>query len=174
MMLSDGDIVRRLKSKSYHTRIVIDPCRIIRDVQPCSVDLHLSNDLKKQDGTEYTLDEDSNYTLKPNEFILGSTMEYVEIPEDLSAFVDGKSTMGRLGITAHVTAGFIDAGFKGNITLEIKNLGETDFILEDGMSICQIVFFKLSSPVKRLYGSENVGSHYQNSEGTVLSKHEKN
>ena len=169
-VLSDKDIARRLKSKSVHTRIIIEPLKIIRDVQPCSVDLHLSGDLKKINGETIGINEESDYILKAGEFILGSTEEYVEIPEDLTAFVDGKSSIGRKGVTAHITAGFIDAGFKGNITLEIKNVSNEDFILEKGMGICQIIFFQLQSPVARLYGSENLNSHYQNSKGTVLSK----
>lgn len=167
-VLSDGDIVKRLKSKSYHTRIVINPCRIITDVQPCSVDLHLSEDLKKLNGKTYILTEDDTYTLKPDEFILASTKEYIEIPEDLTAFIDGKSSINRVGVIVH--KGFVDSGFKGNITLEIKNISNNDLTLKKDMSIAQILFFKLSSPVTRLYGNENLKSKYQNSQGTILSK----
>lgn len=170
-VLSDGDIVDRLKGKyGRRQRLIIEPCNYLHDVQPCSVDLHLSNTLKKLDGETICIEEE-DYTLKSNEFILGATLEYVEIPLDLVGIVEGRSSLGRLGITAHITAGYIDAGFKGNITLEIKNVSENDFILSNNMSICQLVLETLSSPVKRPYGSENLTSKYQNSEGVVLSKY---
>ena len=164
MILSDHTINERLNND-----LVIDP---VHDeyIQPCSVDLHLSNVLKTLNDYEYVLTDNNDFTLKPHGFILASTVEWVEIPDDLVGIVDGKSSLGRLGITAHVTAGYIDAGFKGNITLEIANLSNKPFILEKDMPICQIVFETLTTPADRPYGSDGLNSHYQNSHGTVLSR----
>ena len=140
-------------------------------LQPCSYDLRLGCDLKTIHGKTINLN-DSDYTLKPNEFILGSTFEHVSIPNNISAFVDGKSSLGRLGIAVHITAGFIDAGFEGNVTLEIKNNSDKQFKLSEGMLIGQLIFFELKSECMRPYGSDGLNSHYQNSEGTILSKYE--
>jgi dCTP deaminase len=104
------------------------------------------------------------------EFLLGSTMEKVHIPHDLCGHIDGKSSIGRLGVFVHVSSGFIDSGFTGNVTLEIFNCSDKEFELYHGMSICQIVFETLTSPVAKPYGRR--GNHYQGSEGTVLSKYE--
>ena len=169
-ILSDGDIVDRLRGKyGRRQRLVIDPCNYLHDVQPSSVDLHLGDTLKRLDGETISIEEE-DYLLESNEFLLGATLEYIEIPLDLVGIVEGRSSLGRLGITAHITAGYIDPGFKGNITLEIKNVSEEGFILRKGMDICQLVLETLSSPAKRPYGSENLTSKYQNSEGVVLSK----
>lgn len=139
-------------------------------LQPCSYDLRLSNELKTIRGKTINLN-DGDYTLKPNEFILGSTFEHVSIPNNISAFVDGKSSLGRLGIAVHITAGFIDSGFTGNITLEIKNNSDKQFKLSKNMLIGQIIFFELKDECMRPYGSDGLNSHYQNSKGTILSKY---
>ena len=139
-------------------------------LQPCSYDLRLACDLKTIRGKTIDLN-DGDYTLKPNEFILGSTFERIIIPNNISAFVDGKSSLGRLGISVHITAGFIDAGFEGNVTLEIKNNSDTQFRLSEGMLIGQLIFFELKSECMRPYGSDGLNSHYQNSKGTILSKY---
>ena len=139
-------------------------------LQPCSYDLRLSNELKTIRGKTIDLN-DGDYTLKPNEFILGSTFECVSIPNNISAFVDGKSSLGRLGIAVHITAGFIDSGFKGNITLEIKNNSDKQFKLSKNMLIGQIIFFELKDECMRPYGDERLNNHYQNSKGTILSKY---
>lgn len=165
-ILSDKTILERLRVKKD---LIINPLNT-NDIQPCSVDLHLGPELKTIQGKEYTLRPHSYMILEPSDFILGSTREYVEIPEDLVAIVDGKSSLGRLGITAHVTAGYIDAGFKGNITLEIANLSDEPFILKKDMPIAQIVFNTLTTNVNRPYGSDGLNSHYQSSKGTILSK----
>lgn len=173
-ILSDKDIVDRLKGKyGRRQRLIIEPCQYLHDVQPASVDLHLGNELKTLDNKSIDISE-KPYILKGNEFILGATLEYVEIPVDLVGHVDGKSSLGRLGVTAHITAGYIDPNFKGNITLEIKNVSDESFELIGGMDFCQLVLQTLTSPCKRPYGSENLTSHYQNSEGVVLSKYEYN
>ena len=165
-ILSDKTILERIRLQKD---LIIEPLND-NDIQPCSIDLHLSSDLKTIQGQQYHLKPCSCLVLEPGDFILGITTEYVEIPEDLVAVVDGKSSLGRLGITAHVTAGYIDAGFKGNITLEIANLSDEPFRLQKDMPIAQIVFHTLTTPVNRPYGSEGLNSHYQSSKGTILSK----
>lgn len=140
-------------------------------LQPCSYDVRLSDDLKTVRGKQISLKHD-DYVLKPNEFILGSTIEKVKLPSTVSAFLDGKSGLGRKGIGTHITAGFIDAGFEGNVTLEIKNNSDKQFKLSEGMLIGQLIFFELKSECMRPYGSDGLNSHYQNSEGTILSKYE--
>ena len=139
-------------------------------LQPCSYDVRLSDDLKTVRGKQISLKHD-DYVLKPNEFILGSTIEKVKLPSTVSAFLDGKSGLGRKGIGTHITAGFIDAGFEGNVTLEIKNNSDKQFRLSEGMLIGQLIFFELKSECMRPYGSDGLNSHYHNSVGTVLSKY---
>ena len=167
-ILSDYTIRERLEED-----LVIHPIND-QDIQPCSVDLHLSESLKFLNGREYNLKKAymMKYKLMPGEFILGSTIEHIEIPDDLVGIVEGKSSIGRLGITAHVTAGYIDAGFKGNITLEIANLSDRPFILDYNMSICQIIFQTLTTPVQRPYGHPELNNHYtgNHSKGTILSR----
>lgn len=141
-------------------------------LQPCSYDVRLSDDLKTVRGKQISLKHD-DYVLKPNEFILGSTIEKVKLPSTVSAFLDGKSGLGRKGIGTHITAGFIDAGFEGNVTLEIKNNSDKQFRLSEGMLIGQLIFFELKSECMRPYGSDGLNSHYQNSKGTILSKYSK-
>lgn len=172
MILSDVDIVDRLRGKyGRKQRLIIEPCHYLHDVQPASVDLHLGCELKTLDNESIDIREEP-YILKADEFILGSTYEYIGIPIDLVGIVDGKSSIARLGIDVHKTAGYIDPGFKGNITLEIKNNTSKAFKLVGGMCFCQLVLEKLSSPCRRPYGSENLDSHYQNSEGVILSRYE--
>lgn len=163
-ILSDYDIKLRI-NELFNSPVSLD------DIQPASVDLHLNETLLNLEGDEFNL-QDESYILQPNEFILGSTMEYVTMPNDLVAQVDGKSSLGRLGIAIHITAGFIDPCFNGNITLEIKNNTDKPFELRYGMSIAQIVFFTLTSPCDRGYGDEGLNSHYQDSIGTIESKYE--
>ena len=142
-------------------------------LQPCSYDMSLGCELKTVDGKSIDLRHDS-YKLKPNEFILGSTEEKVHIPRDLVGHVDGKSSIGRLGIFIHVSSGYIDAGYTGNITLEIYNCSDKEFELSHGMPIAQIIYETLTTPVDRPYGSDGLNSHYtkEHSDGTVLSRWE--
>ena len=139
-------------------------------LQPCSYDVRLSDDLKTVRGKQISLKHD-DYVLKPNEFILGSTIEKVKLPSTVSAFLDGKSGLGRKGIGTHITAGFIDAGFEGNVTLEIKNNSDKQFKLSKNMLIGQIIFFELKDECMRPYGDKRLNNHYQNSKGTILSKY---
>lgn len=163
-ILSDRDIKNRIDDL-FNSPISED------DIQPASVDLHLNHILINLDKETFDL-KNEPYHLRPGEFILGSTREFVTIPDDLVAEVDGKSSLGRLGIAVHITAGFIDPSFKGNITLEIKNNSDKTFVLKENMPIGQIVFFTLTSPVERGYGDSTRNNHYQNSEGVILSRYE--
>ena len=119
-VLSDRDIVKRLGEDLDDGAILISPCDVDLDVQPSSVDLHLGGEIKSMTGALLMdLIEEDYYILEPNEFVLASTYEHIGVPSDLVGLVDGKSSLGRVGITAHITAGWIDPYFQGNITLEI-------------------------------------------------------
>ena len=165
MILSDRDIDQIIKSgKAF----LVNPYSE-EMLQPNSYDMSLGSELKTIDGKCIDLSQGS-YKIKPQEFILGSTLEKVNIPHDLCGHVDGKSSIGRLGVFVHVSSGFVDSGFTGNITLEIFNCSDKEFELYHGMPICQMVFETLTSPVAVPYGRRN--NHYQHSEGTVTSKYE--
>ena len=166
MILSDIDIAKELKKRDASLRII--PCEDSQ-IQPCSVDLHLSHELKTLHDKTIDL-RNGSYKLKPMEFILGSTVEYVEIPSYLCGQLEGRSSVARKGLMCHITAGFIDAGYRGNITLELFNASDKEFELVDGASICQLVLHSLTSKCLRKYGSSELGSKYQDSEGTVRSK----
>ena len=154
-------------------------------LQPCSYDVTLSKsivrffgrgEINAMDHTLHDLEyirmtmNDEGFVLDPNEFILGSTNEGVTIPKNIAARFEGKSSLGRLGLATHVTAGFIDPGFTGDITLEIKNLNNHPIRIFTGMRIGQLCFFDLHDDVGRSYGSESLGSHYQNQQGPTESK----
>lgn len=164
MILSDGDIDHIIKSgKAF----LVNPYNE-EMLQPNSVDMTLGWELKTLNGKSIDL-RCSSYKLKPKEFLLGSTFEKVSMPHDLCGHIDGKSSIGRLGVFIE-NSGFVDSGFVGNITLEIYNASDKEFELYNGMSICQIIFQTLTSPVTIPYGRRD--NHYQHSEGTVLSKYE--
>lgn len=112
---------------------------------------------------------DACYILQPNEFILGHTIETVKIPNNIAARFEGKSSLGRLGLATHITAGFIDPGFEGQITVEIKNENSLAIVLTPGMKIGQICFMQMLGEPKRPYGSEFLGSHYQGQMGPTKS-----
>ena len=167
MILSDKDIDHIIKSgKAF----LVNPYNE-EMLQPASIDLTLGEELRTIHGKCIDLTQDS-YKLKPNEFILGCTSETIHVPRDLMARVEGKSSIARLGVAIHITAGFIDPNYTGQITLEIKNMSDKPFELIHGDSICQIVFETLSSPCMRPYGSAELGSKYQNSKGCVTSRYE--
>lgn len=113
----------------------------------------------------------NSFRLEPGDFILGSTFETVSVPEDMVARVEGKSSLGRLGLLIHATAGFIDPGFKGTITLEICNLNDRAIILRPGLAICQISYTKLTSPATEPYGHPKLNSKYQGQDGVVASRY---
>lgn len=176
MVLSDRDIRRSLCAGD----LVIDPLDDDR-IQPASVDLTLCDeflvrpwsgayechpiDLDDVEGSLATQPMRKKkcklHILLPREFCLGSTLEHIEIPNDMVGRVEGKSSLGRLGLIVHATAGYVDPGFKGKITLEIYNLNFRPIILHPGKSICQLSFSRLESPAVYPYGHEKVGSHYQ-------------
>ncbi len=171
-VLADRDIRAALQER----RIRIDPfdeaC-----LQPSSVDLHLDCEFRvfhnhrypyidpreeQPDLTEVTaVERDEPFILHPGEFVLGQTLEWVELPDDLVARLEGKSSMGRLGLLIHSTAGYVDPGWKGNLTLELSNVANLPIALYSGMRIGQISFFAMSSPVERPYGTKGLGSRYQ-------------
>jgi dCTP deaminase len=171
-VLSDRDIRAALQAG----RVRIDPYDATC-LQPSSVDLHLDADFRvfrnnrypyidvrasQPDLTELvSIREDEPFILHPNEFVLGQTLEWVELPDDLVARLEGKSSLGRLGLLIHSTAGYVDPGWKGNLTLELSNVANLPIALYRGMKIGQISFFKMSSPVERPYGSRELGSKYQ-------------
>jgi dCTP deaminase len=172
MVLSDKSIREEIDKG----RIVISPLDS-SDIQPASVDLHLDRkvlvftnsrqpyiDVKEslENLTELVEIQNGNpFILHPGEFVLGSTVEHIELPEDLVARLEGKSSLGRIGLVIHSTAGFVDPGWKGHLTLELSNLARLPITLYYGMKIGQISFLQLTTPAERLYGSESLGSKYQ-------------
>lgn len=174
MILSDGDIIERID----HAALTIDPYDET-NVEPASVDLRLSNSFKKPIATgqiidtrgdakqEYREFEASSIVLEPEESILAETMECITIPDDLCADVVGRSSLGRLFVSVHETAGFGDPGFDGTITLEMTNDNPNPIRLHQGDRVCQIIFKTLSSAAVRPYGHN--GSQYQNQSGATES-----
>jgi dCTP deaminase len=158
------------------------------DLQPSSVDLHLDRSFRVFRNNRYAyidvrapqpdltellkVEDDEPFILHPGEFVLGQTLEWVELPDDLVARLEGKSSLGRLGLLIHSTAGYVDPGWKGNLTLELSNVANLPIALYYGMKIGQISFFKMSSAVERPYGSPELGSKYQGqSEPTASAFH---
>ncbi|MDQ4143546.1 MAG: dCTP deaminase [Actinomycetota bacterium] len=185
MILSDRDILEAVNAD----RIGIDPFDPA-DVQPSSVDLRVDRyfrtfhnarhpyiDVKKpMDGLTELVDvkEEDPFILHPGEFVLGSTLEYVRLPNDLVARLEGKSSLGRLGLLIHSTAGFVDAGFEGHLTLELSNVANLPITIYPGMKIGQLSFYKMSSPADHPYGSKKVGSKYQGQRGPTPSRYFEN
>jgi dCTP deaminase len=173
-MLSDLDIAEQIEQG----RIRLDPSPAIDRFQPVSIDVTLAPELRvfekyrevwplraiPDDLTEPD-DCSDGYRLRPGEFVLGSTREVLTLPGDIAARLEGKSTNGRLGLLVHCTAGLIDPGFSGHITLEIANVSELVIVLEPDMPIGQLTFEECSTPVARPYGSPGLGSHYQHQRG---------
>ena len=120
--------------------------------------------------TPVEIDEIKGFVLHPGEFVLGVTLEYVELPNDLVGRLDGKSSLGRLGLVVHSTAGFVDPGWQGNLTLELSNLATLPIILYYGMKTSQISLMRLSSPAEHPYGSKGLGSRYQGQRGPTPSR----
>ena len=175
MILSDAEITRRV----YGGDIVIEPFDA-GHIEPASVDLRLddTHHVVRRGGTSFVDTRDENTLshtekegelfIQPDTFVLASTMERVEIPHDVVAHVIGRSTLGRLGISVHQTAGFIDPGFEGQITLELANHGPSTVKLYPGQRICQIVFTELNESADRPYGHD--GSQYQHQYGATPSR----
>jgi dCTP deaminase len=183
MILSDRDIRAALASG----RIAIEPLDSPEvQIQPASVDLRLGNqfivfrhaekpfiDPATDDATEFTqaleIPDGDSFYLHPGEFILGTTRERVALPEDLVGRVDGRSSIGRLGVMIHATAGYIDPSFRGTITLELSNVGIMPVALRPGMRVCQISFHQMTSAAENPYGSRP-GSKYQDQTGPTPSR----
>lgn len=139
------------------------------NVQPASYDVRLSPYFVRADGKVEHADV---FTLPPGELVLASTLEFIRVPDDLVVHVEGRSSWGRLGLLTHITAGYIDPGFEGNVTLELYNVGPHPLELHTGLHsepIAQLVFMRLDRPAVEPYSSSR-GSKYQMSEGPVASK----
>ena len=172
MVLSDRTILAEIEAE----RIVIDPFDE-NLVQPASVDVRVDRSFRvfhnarypyidvrqpMEDLTELvTIENDEPFILHPGEFVLGQTLERVRLPSDLVARLEGKSSLGRLGLLIHSTAGFVDAGFEGNLTLELSNVANLPITIYHGMPIGQISFMRMDGPVESPYGSGEVRSKYQ-------------
>jgi dCTP deaminase len=170
-VLSDGTI-RRLVEEG---RIRIEPWDPGM-VQPASVDLRLGASFRvfhnfrvpaidladpPKNLTEHVVvEEGESFVIHPGEFVLGRTLEWVELPDDVVARIEGKSSLGRLGLIVHATAGFVDPGWKGTLTLEITNLTRVPIVLWPGKPIAQLSFMTLDRPAERPYGHPELGSHY--------------
>lgn len=185
MILSD----RTIREELAAGRIIIEPldesC-----IQPSSVDLHIDRffrvfrnhtlgyiDVKQnlEDLTELVeIEPDGTFILHPGEFVLGSTSERVVLPADLVARLEGKSSLGRLGLLIHSTAGFVDAGWDGQLTLELSNVANLPITLYPGMKIGQISFIRMTTPAEHPYGSREVGSKYQGQVGPRPSRYWEN
>ena len=186
MILSDADIADRLDRGDLVVEPIDDPDL---QIQPASVDVRLGreflefqrtnipcihpNSEKEVDDyvTETTIDPEAGeeFILHPGDFVLGTTKERVEIPPDLLAHVEGRSSLGRLAVVIHATAGIIDPGYRGQITLELSNLGTAPVALTPGMRISQLIFTEMKNPAERPYGSGR-GSKYQDQAGPQASK----
>ena len=180
MILSDRDILKRVKDKS----LKIEPFDK-KMLQPSTIDFHLESkisvfdnwqtgmiDLAKKQDVSRVIDigKKGSFIIHPGEFILGSTIERLTLPNDLAAKVEGRSSLGRLGLIIHATAGYVDPGFSGYLTLEISNISRLPIKLYAGMRIGQLAFIMMSSPVANPYGSIKLGSKYQNQKGPTASK----
>jgi dCTP deaminase len=115
--------------------------------------------------------QDDTFVIHPGEFCLGRTLEWVELPDDIVARIEGKSSLGRLGLIVHATAGFCDPGWKGTLTLELNNLTRVPIVLAPGKPIAQLSFMTLDRPALRPYGSEGLGSHYQGQRAATASRY---
>jgi len=182
VILSDASIRKELADG----RIVIDPLDD-RDIQPSSVDLRVDRYFRvfRNDTTPYIdpkqsqedltmlveVEDEKAFILHPGEFVLGSTLEVVTLPDDLVARLEGKSSLGRLGLLIHSTAGFVDAGWSGHLTLELSNVANLPIAIYPGMKIGQISFIRMTSPAERPYGSKETRSKYQGQRGPTPSRY---
>jgi dCTP deaminase len=181
VLLSDRDI----KAELGAGRIALEPYEP-EMVQPSSIDVRLDRFFRLFDNHKYPfidpavdqpeltrfveVDADQPFILHPGEFVLGSTFELVSLPDDVAARLEGKSSLGRLGLLTHSTAGFIDPGFSGHVTLELSNVATLPIKLWPGMKIGQMCFFRLSSAAERPYGSAEYSSRYQGQRGPTASR----
>jgi len=181
VLLSDRDI----KAEISAGRVQMDPYDEAM-IQPSSIDVrldrwfrvfenhkypHIDPSIEQEDLTRLLETEgDEPFILHPGEFVLGSTYEVVSLPDDVAGRLEGKSSLGRLGLLTHSTAGFIDPGFSGHVTLELSNVATLPITLYPGMKIGQLCLFRLSSPAEHPYGSKKYGSRYQGQRGPTPSR----
>jgi len=181
VLLSDRDIKEQISAK----RVAIEPFDPAM-VQPSSVDVRLDRFFRVFENHKYSeidpsveqpeltreleVAPDEHFILHPGEFVLASTYEVITLPDDIAGRLEGKSSLGRLGLLTHSTAGFIDPGFSGHITLELSNVANLPVKLFPGMKIGQLCLIKLSSPAEHPYGSAVYGSRYQGQRGPTPSK----
>jgi len=181
MLLSDRDI----KSEIDKGRVVLEPYDL-NMIQPSSVDVRLDRLFRTFENHKYAhidpaenqpeltrevaVEDQDPFILHPGEFVLGSTFEVITLPDDIAGRLEGKSSLGRLGLLTHSTAGFIDPGFSGHVTLELSNVATLPIKLWPGMKIGQLCLFRLESPAEHPYGSAVYGSRYQGQRGPTPSK----
>ncbi|MDN4474053.1 dCTP deaminase [Demequina zhanjiangensis] len=181
MLLSDRDIRAQIESG----RVALEPYDATM-IQPASIDVRLDKYFRVFDNHKYAaidpavdqpdltrlveVEPGRPFVLHPGEFVLGATYESVTLPDDIAARLEGKSSLGRLGLLTHSTAGFIDPGFEGNVTLELSNTATLPINLWPGMKIGQLCFFRMSSPAEHPYGSDRYGSRYRGQRGPTASR----
>ncbi|NRQ48805.1 dCTP deaminase [Aeromicrobium stalagmiti] len=181
MLLSDRDILAEIEAG----RVALDPFDPGM-IQPSSIDVRLDKFFRVFDNHKYPhidpaadqsdltreveVEGEDAFILHPGEFVLGSTYELVTLPDDIAARLEGKSSLGRLGLMTHSTAGFIDPGFSGHVTLELANVATLPIKLYPGMKIGQVCYFRLTSPAENPYGSTKYGSRYQGQRGPTASR----
>ncbi len=185
MVLSD----RTIRAEIAAGRIVVDPFDPAL-VQPASVDVRVDRRFRVFRNSRYpyidvrrpmddltelvTVDGDEPFILHPGEFVLGQTLERITLPADLVARLEGKSSLGRLGLLIHSTAGFVDSGFSGNLTLELSNVANLPITIYHGMPIGQVSFMRMDGPVEHPYGSDAAGSKYQDQDEPTPSRYYRN
>jgi dCTP deaminase len=181
MVLSD----RSIKEQLLAGRIRVEPYDP-DDIQPSSIDVHLGERFQvfrnsrypyidpsmEQDGLMEMVSASTEepFVLHPGEFVLGATVETLELPDDIVARLEGKSSLGRLGLLIHSTAGYIDPGWSGTLTLELSNVANLPIVLTPGTAIGQISFMQMSTPVDRPYGTPGLGSRYQGQTDPTASR----
>ncbi|WP_151549631.1 MULTISPECIES: dCTP deaminase [Corynebacterium] len=181
MLLSDHDIRAAIDSQALGITPYDETL-----VQPSSIDVRMDRFFRVFNNSRYThidpklqqdeltslveVEEDEPFVLHPGEFVLGATLERFRLPSDLAGRLEGKSSLGRLGLLTHSTAGFIDPGFDGHITLELSNVANLPIMLWPGMKVGQLALFKMTSPADVPYGSSALGSKYQGQRGPTPSK----
>ena len=182
-VLSDGTIRKLVEAG----KIVIDPWDPAK-IQPASVDLRLGDSFRVFNNHKVTaidlqdppenlteeviVEQGEAFVIHPGEFCLARTLEWVEIPDDIVARIEGKSSLGRLGLIVHATAGFCDPGWKGTLTLELNNLTRIPIKLWPGLLIAQLSFMTLDAAAERPYGSDGLGSHYQGQREATASRYQ--
>lgn len=181
VLFSDQDIYQEIETG----RIKVEPYDPAM-IQPASLDVRIDRFFRLFDNHRYPhidpsqpqedltrlveVDPDEPFILHPGEFVLGSTYETISLPDNIAARLEGKSSLGRLGLLTHSTAGFIDPGFSGHITLELSNMATLPIMLWPGSKVGQLCFFRLTSPTQHPYGSGPYGNRYQGQRGPTASR----